>query len=53
VRGIVISRRTVGVDEWLHALAEDLTRVAARDATARVASERLLSGGDRARYLLH
>ena len=44
VRGVVISRRTVGVDEWLHALAEDLTRLAARDAAARAALERFLGG---------
>ena len=44
VRGIVISRRTVGVDAWLHALAEDLTRIAARDAAARAALARLLGG---------
>jgi hypothetical protein len=45
VRGIVISRRTVGVDAWLQALAEDLTRIAARDANARAALARLLGGG--------
>jgi hypothetical protein len=45
VRGIVISRRTVGIDAWLQALAEDLTRIAARDAAARAALARLLSGG--------
>ena len=44
VRGIVISRRTVGVDEWLQALAEDLTRTAQRNATARAALDRLLGG---------
>lgn len=44
VRGVVISRRPVGVDEWLHALAEDLTRIAARDAAARAALDRLLGG---------
>lgn len=44
VRGIVISRRTVGVDEWLQALAEDLTRTAERNATARAALDRLLGG---------
>ena len=44
VRGVVISRRTVGVDEWLQALAEDLTRLAARDAAARAALARLLGG---------
>ena len=44
VRGIVISRRTVGIDAWLTALAEDLTRIAARDAAARAALARLLGG---------
>jgi diphthamide synthase (EF-2-diphthine--ammonia ligase) len=44
VRGIVISRRSVGVDEWLRALAEDLSRLAARDAAARAALARLLGG---------
>ena len=42
VRGVVISRRSVGIDEWLHALAEDLQRLAVRDATARAALEQLL-----------
>ena len=42
VHGVVISRKAVGIDEWLHALAEDLTRIAARDATARAALERFL-----------
>ena len=42
VRGVVISRRTVGVDEWLVALAEDLTSTARRNATARAALDRLL-----------
>ena len=45
VRGVVISRRTVDIDQWLHALAEDLTRIAARDAAARSALDRLLNGG--------
>ena len=44
VHGVVISRRTVGIDEWLQALAEDLTRIAARDAAARAALERFLGG---------
>jgi diphthamide synthase (EF-2-diphthine--ammonia ligase) len=44
VHGVVISRRTVGVDEWLQVLAEHLARVAARDAAARAALERLLGG---------
>ncbi len=42
VRGVVISRRSIGVDEWLHALAEDITRAAARDTAAREVLERLL-----------
>jgi hypothetical protein len=45
VRDVVISRRTVTVEQWLQALAEDLTKVAARDAAARAALERLLAGG--------
>jgi diphthamide synthase (EF-2-diphthine--ammonia ligase) len=45
VRGVVISRRSVGLDQWLHALAEDLSRIAGRDATARRALERLLHPG--------
>jgi hypothetical protein len=45
VRDVVISRRTVTIEQWLQALAEDLTRVAARDAAARAALERLLAGG--------
>jgi hypothetical protein len=40
----VISRRTVGVDEWLLALAEDLTRAAHQNARARAALDRLLGG---------
>lgn len=44
VRGVVISRRMVGIDEWLRALAEDLSRIAARDAAARAALERFLGG---------
>jgi hypothetical protein len=45
VRDVVISRRIVTVEQWLRALAEDLTRIAARDAAARAALERLLVGG--------
>ncbi|GJF06060.1 hypothetical protein [Pseudonocardia sp. D17] len=45
VRGVVISRRAVGVDLWLEALAVDLTRIAARDAAAREALGRLLRPG--------
>lgn len=42
VRGVVISRKEVGVDEWLTALAEELTKLAQRDARARAALSRLL-----------
>jgi len=42
VRGVVISRRSIGVEEWLQALAEDITRAAARDTAAKEALERLL-----------
>ncbi|MGH3829728.1 MAG: hypothetical protein ACRDRS_04635 [Pseudonocardiaceae bacterium] len=44
VRGVVISRRGIGVDEWLHALAQDIASAAARDTAARAALERLLHG---------
>ncbi|HEY6424788.1 MAG TPA: hypothetical protein VIY28_16410 [Pseudonocardiaceae bacterium] len=44
VHGVVISRRSIGVDEWLQALAEDIARAAARDTAAREALERLLRG---------
>ncbi|GAB2998854.1 hypothetical protein LWP59_20405 [Amycolatopsis acidiphila] len=44
VRGVVISRRTVGVDEWLEALAGELAKLAARDAAAHNALSRLLEG---------
>jgi hypothetical protein len=44
VRGVVISRRSIGVEEWLHALAQDIARAAARDTAAREALERLLHG---------
>lgn len=42
VRSVVISRKDVGVDEWLAALAEELTKLAYRDARARAALARLL-----------
>lgn len=45
VRGIVISRRPVELGEWVHALAEELTRLAARDATAGQALRTLLGTG--------
>lgn len=42
VHGVVINRREIGIDEWLTALAEDLTVLAARDTAARDALARLL-----------
>ncbi len=45
VRGVVISRRQVGVDEWVRALAGELTALAARDAAARAALASLLGAG--------
>ena len=45
VRGIVISRRPVELGEWVQALAEELTRLAARDATAGQALRTLLGTG--------
>ena len=44
VRGVAISRRSVGMDDWLQALAQDVARAAARDTAARQALERLLRG---------
>src|SRR5262249_26796407 len=42
VRGVTISRREIGMDDWLRALAEDIANLAARDTAAREALERLL-----------
>jgi hypothetical protein len=42
VREVVISRKQVGIDEWLKLLAEELGKLAERDATARAALSRLL-----------
>lgn len=44
VHGVTISRRSIGMDDWLHALAHDLAQVAARDSAAREALQRLLHG---------
>lgn len=44
VHDVVISRREIGIDEWAHALAEELTAVADHDAAARAALGRLLGG---------
>ena len=41
VRGVVISRRQVGVDEWLREFALVLNGLAAQDASAREALSRL------------
>ncbi|MFI5763979.1 hypothetical protein ACIA8F_23945 [Streptomyces sp. NPDC051563] len=43
VRGIVLSRRPVGLDEWIDALARCLAEAAASNARAREAIERYLS----------
>jgi hypothetical protein len=43
VRGVTIRRRTVGVDEWLVALAGVLAKLATGSAVAREALSRLLS----------
>ncbi|MFF5706028.1 hypothetical protein ACFY7H_26645 [Streptomyces sp. NPDC012794] len=43
VRGIVLSRRPVGLDEWIGALAGALADAAASNARAREALERFLS----------
>jgi hypothetical protein len=44
VRDVVISRKTIGIDEWLRLLAEELEKLAERDAAAREALARLLGG---------
>lgn len=43
VRGIVLSRRPVGLDEWIDALARSLAEAAASNARAREAVERFLT----------
>jgi hypothetical protein len=44
VRGVVISRRDVDVDEWLRSLAAVVADLATRNAAAREALGRLLGG---------
>ncbi|MGH3865517.1 MAG: hypothetical protein ACRDQ4_05125 [Pseudonocardiaceae bacterium] len=44
VHGVVISRRSISVAQWLQELAQEITRAAARDTAAREALERLLHG---------
>ncbi|MFE2146506.1 hypothetical protein ACFXA3_33080 [Streptomyces sp. NPDC059456] len=43
VRGVVLSRRPVGLDEWLAALADALSEAAASNVRARTAVERFLT----------
>jgi hypothetical protein len=45
VRGVVLSRRLVPLDEWTRELAAAVTARARSDARARAALERLLLGG--------
>jgi hypothetical protein len=45
VRGVVLSRRPVALDEWARELATAVTARARSDARARAALERLLLGG--------
>jgi hypothetical protein len=42
VRDVVISRKVIGIDEWLTLLADELNKLAERDAAAREALSRLL-----------
>jgi hypothetical protein len=42
VRDVVISRKVIGIEEWLTLLAEELSKLAERDAAAREALSRLL-----------
>jgi hypothetical protein len=44
VHDVVISRKALGVDEWLAVLAEELTKLAGRNTLAREALSRLLDG---------
>lgn len=44
VRGVALSRTPVPISEWTAALASELERLAASDAVARAALERLLLG---------
>jgi len=44
VRGVVISRKTIGVEEWLEELAGELAKLANHDAAARAALTKLIDG---------
>ena len=43
VRNVVIARRPISVSEWVHALATELTTLAARDAATSAALARFLA----------
>jgi hypothetical protein len=45
VRGVVIARREVGVDEWVRVLAEQVATLASESEAAREALHRLLLEG--------
>jgi hypothetical protein len=45
VRGVVLSRRTVPLEEWVGALAAELTALADRSSAAREALGRMLGTG--------
>ena len=45
VRGVVLSRRQVPVDEWVRVLATELTALAERNSAARAALAALLGTG--------
>jgi hypothetical protein len=45
VRGVVLSRKPVALDEWVLLLAEEVAARAEGDARARAALERLVLGG--------
>lgn len=44
VRGVVISRRPVGLDEWVRVLAEQVAALASESESARRALQQLLGG---------
>jgi hypothetical protein len=46
VRGVVLSRTQVEMEEWARRLAEAITARARSDARARAALERLVVGGE-------
>lgn len=44
IKDVVISRKSIGIDDWLTLLAQELAKLAERDAAAREALSRLLGG---------